>query len=708
MIVFITNRKHDITASDISVVNTLDPVIKYLENLELIGFDKEFNGLNELYTIPLLTAIGDQYHQFIIDDTSIDLSPLKQFEDKTFIGHNIKIDIKVARFHQNLNFRKLYDTMIAEQRLGLGSGRPNDLESVYLRRTNKVLPESKLTRNQFTKMNKSSIFNNDHIRYAASDVEVLFAIHEEQKRLIDKFNYHHLLFNIEFPLIPLLADAELEGFELNEPLWKKNIERNKKEKLRLERAMDFELANLKVFRNSKRREVQEVTQTSLFPSLVEEKTTANLNKGHINYNSTQQVLNVFDILNLPQPKTEVKETNRITKVKEKSLKPGIGEDHLNEYLLAKPKTPLRGFIELLLDYKSHCKMLSSFGQRFLVTEFKNQTGTRMLGFKNAITNKVHTSYRQCMSKTGRLQSGDANIGFYNSQQIPAESIKEGNERVAVYRVPFTLSQEEIDDDWWITTADLTGAESVIMCAFAKDAQLYKWAVEEDDLHSPMSTKCYRALFEYRKTKKRPQKIKDSYGKEYPLTADIVIDKMNNKEIRNDYKRVGFGGVYGAQAGTIAKTLNLPKDEGKIILDVMESTIPDTFKMVKEAAAFAVVNGYVVHNKRTNSRKYFPPIIKGNPSREELAMVQQEARNCRIQGTQADLLKEAMVNIDKYFKEHNIPNCLLLQVHDELVWKHKGKENGQHVARIMAETGTLYLEGFTEMKADYDTLHTWTK
>ena len=698
MIYFITKRKHNVQANDILIQDNLGYLCEYLSNLDLIGYDKEFNGLNELYTTPLLTVFGDEKVQFVIDDTSIDLSPLKQFETKKFIGHNIKIDIKVARFHQGLNFRNLYDTMIVEQRLGLGSMRPNTLEATYLRRCGKPMPEGKAIRDEFTKMDRGSEFSDKHIRYAAGDIAVLFPIKKEQERLITKFNYHHLLFNIEFPLISLLADAELEGFYINKEQWEKNIRDNKDKQLELEREMDEELSKLGIFKYNRQRKIQEVIQTSLFPSLIEEKISSNLNKGRINYGSPKEVLSIFDKLGIDRPVFERKVQDKTTGVKTKETTHSIGEEALNLYLIKYPKTKLRVFIEALLEHKGVTKNIDAFGRSFLLPMVQTKT-SKKLGFKNNKTGKVHTIYRQCMSKTGRLQSGDAKIGFYNSQQIPAR--KE-------YRHPFTLSQQEIENDWWITTSDLTGAEAVIMCAFAKDKQLYKWAVEEDDLHSPVATECYRQLYKFRKLTKKPLILKDSYNKQYELTEHIVIDKHNNKQLRTDFKSVTFGVIYGAGARTIADTLNVPKEEAQFIIDIIQDLFKDTIEMVKERAEFAKVYGYVLHNTRSNSRKYFPPIIRGGTSREELVMVEQEARNCIIQGTQADLLKEAMVEIDKEFTRRNVPNCLLLQVHDELVWKHKGKENGLIIPNLMGEVATKYLEGFTVMKAEAETLHHWTK
>lgn len=709
MIFFITKREHKISSgSGIIVLNDFQEFHKQISTLEEIGFDKEFNGLNEFYSIPLLTVVGDENNQFVIDDTCFQqLSYLKPYLEKLFIGHNIKIDIKVAR-RQGINIRHTYDTMVAEQRLGLDSKRSNALDAVYERRAKKVFPtySDKDVREDFMSMNSRFLFEDRHILYAASDIQTLFVIKKEQKRLIEKYDYNLLINKIENRLIPIIADGELEGIAINEDAWKNIISDNKKRLIETERELDAELIKIgaRDFSYRKERQIQSVEQTSMFAE-IESKVTINKNIGRINYSSSPQVLDIFDKMGLDRPRYSKKTKNKITGKATYEEIDSIGEDALSPYLIKNPDTLIKDFIEKLLDYKEIDKELSSFGERFLRYE-TNVNGKKKLGFKNRFTNKVHTIYRQCMTSTGRFASGDEKIGYFNSQQIPA---------VHKYRTAFTLTPEEIADDWWITTVDLTGAEVVIMCAFAKDKDLYKWAVEEDDLHSPMASKCWRAIYEYRVKNKKSLKIKslceskETHKKStIELTSDIVISKHVNDAFRTDFKTVTFAVIYRAKADTVGKALNISKEEAQIMINVIKSSIPATFKMVDRNIKFALDNGYLIHNKRTNSRKYFAPMLKGYISKEEKHLIEGEASNCPIQGTQADMVKESMVRIDLEYRKLGIPNCFLMQIHDELVWKHKGKENGSHIARIMSETGTKYLEGFTAMKAEGKTLHHWVK
>lgn len=708
MITFITTRPHPINHPRITIVSTLQPLLDWLSITKEICFDKEFNGLNVLNTIPLLSQYGDEENQFVVDDVSFpSLSYLEPFKHKTFIGHNIKIDISVARL-QGINIRNVYDTMIVEQRLGLDSKRQNTLEATYERRLNKLMLFKREDGNSksFIGMTKVDLFRTNQILYSADDVRVLLPIKKEQSRLIAKFNMFFLM-QIENRDVPIIVDAELEGIAIDEEKWKANIEDNKKKQITVEKKLDGILHDIKIndkplLNNKRERVLVEVEQTNLFG--FDNRIVTTPQKSRINYSSSDQVLRLFDLANIPKP-TQLNTTkNKITGEITYEDKESIGEEALQKYQIEKPDNILREFIDGLLEYKEVDKELSSFGEKFLHSRIPSTSGYT-IGFKNDKTGKVHTYYKQVETTTGRLSSGNAKIGFFNSQQIPA---------IKKYREAFILTSQEVKDGWFMTTCDLTGAEVVIMCAFAKDKRLYKWAVEEDDLHSPMATLCWRAIAEDRIRRNKSLEYKDTRGGIHLLSPDILVTKHDHKQMRVDFKPETFGIVYGANDKTAASAVNIPVHEGKIIVDIIKENIPDTFAMVEQAARDARNQGYLVFNTRTNSRKYFDAIIRGNPNPAQLKKIEGEARNARIQGTQSDMVKEAMYKIHDKFEEQEVENCMLLQIHDELVWKHrsftpeKAEEHAKIIEETMAGTGTLYLEGFTAMKAEAQTLFNWTK
>lgn len=709
MIYFVTTRNHYVNHPDIQIISSLEPVKEYLLQIPYICYDKEFNGLNPFYSIPLLTQVGDENNQYVIDDYSFpDLSWLCPYREKEHVGHNIKIDMFLSRI-QGYEFENVYDTMLVEQRVGQDSKRENSLEATAARRINKQL--NKVTRNEFTEMGKGAIFENEHILYSAQDIAVLPAIRKVQEDYIKKYNMEFLMQDIEFPLVSIINEMEYGGINIIEEKWLENIEDSKKALFKVERELDDELRALG-FKIPIRNRI-EVTQNNLFDAFGTTTVNKNKHKAHVNFSSSLQILQIFDRLGLTPPSKLDKSKDKATGQKSYEEKDSVQESAINTYLLDNPKSPFKPFLLKYIEFKGIEKEINSFGYKFIKTEVTNKTKKRELGFKNRITGRVHTSYRQCSTANSRLASGDSKIGFFNSQQIP---------QYKKFREAFSLSPQEIADDWWITTADLTGAEVVIMAAFAKDEQLREWAILNDDLHSPMATACWRAVYEYRnatyanailngtKVNDNHFVVTDLENNKYVLTADFVVNKKNNTQMRIDFKSVTFGVVYGAEAKTISKYLNIPVKEAQVIINTIKDNMKATFKMVEGFAHTALHEARIVHNKRTNSHKWFMPAMKGFSQMEsgEMSAISGEARNCPISGTQADMVKEAMVEIRRYFRKHNIKHRFIFQIHDELVVAHQGKEHGAHVARIMSEVGTKYLEGFAEMGADYKTLTHWTK
>lgn len=202
-------------------------------------------------------------------------------------------------------------------------------------------------------------------------------------------------------------------------------------------------------------------------------------------------------------------------------------------------------------------------------------------------------------------------------------------------------------------------------------------------------------------------------------------------------------MYAAKA---AKTLKIAKEEGQIVIDTIKRLFPRVFSMVEESAAFAKTNGYLILNPRTNSRMWFPNIIKLNKGltneRDAFRVVSKEvneARNGKIQGTQADAIKEATVDLQAYIDKNNLDVTILKWVHDEIVDKHpkyldgKSEEfrtwissnpnglmflddnNVNHTGLsfpevkrlIMINTFNRYLDNVT-IDVDYDVAPFWTK
>ncbi len=766
MIHFIINRPHEVVPEEGELIIKSEPTqedLDFIINLPIIGFDYEANSLDPYIVEPILLIIGDKETQYVFDCETYDCIGLlaKIPEDRLILGANLKYDYKIAKVKHKHIFGKMFDVMIAEQRLLQGITEINpktfkpvgiscSLENIVKRRLG-ILPDGmdKSVRQEFIGANpKTFVFKNKHIKYGAADIKPLFDIRDLQKEAIANNNLQFLIYGVEFPAIRELADAELEGFIIDEEKWKENIRFNKQERFIYQCKLDDELRRLRDTLLPKedrgylsngvwdrqRQKAVEVIQDTLFGDMFGEvetvipskkKTKQKPKEPYINYGSTTQLIYIFGKLKQKLPTKEgqyaIPTFTYSTKAKKEKLDKlfafTTGEGAIESYLMENPGTVIKDFVELLIKYREYTTRLNTFGENFLIK------------FKNPITKKFHTIFRQCHAVTGRLQSGDKDNGWFNSQNIPAEKR---------YREAF-----KVEDGYSISTTDLSGAEAVIMIDKARDEKFYEIAILNDDAHSPLCQAVWRAIGRY-----RLEQI-DSEG--YPIfqmgtvmdyskdftkrmeeaqkLSQLVVSKSENKHLRTAFKPMTFGSIYGMYPKKTAKTLNITVEEAKVALKVMKSMIPKTFKMVENNASFALNNGYLILNHRTNSKIWYNKVLEAKRNKSDLDFkdssdIAGSARNCPIQGTQADMVKEMIVEIGKEYRRQNIDSRLLIQVHDELVYKHNDKDKemlysqegsdstvvvtpAEFVKLTMCKVANRYLS-FIKMTAEQHNGKTWTK
>jgi len=707
-IIFLTDREDHgeliYRTPKISVTKDVELLNTYLKKCAgFYGYDIETND-NRFYTTDIvLVSIGDADNQFVVDGTSQLFPLVKQVlndHNKLMaIGHNIKFDYVHSKTN-GIFLGPVFDTMVAEQRICLGLGETANLFDVYQRRLKRRMATDKDIRNEFVGMTKRSRFEYKHIAYSATDISGIVDIARVQRELLKQTGQYEWIKENEFGLIPVLGDAELEGIQLYEDQWNVIIAKRKEEKFKTELFLDKEMGNLlkKPIKERKKVTVYALDLFGAEPTEIENKNTK-----HLNYNSSPAVL---DKLRQVLPKVpQLKE-------KGKELKDSLREAAIQQYIIDNPETIAKDFLQNYIIFKEHDKFLNSYGKKFLHSEFV-KTKKLERGYKNPITGKVHTYYKPCSTDTGRLASGDVKSGLFNSQQLPREQ---------EVRSCFGLTKEEIAQGYYLTSCDLTGAEAVIMAALANDEVMYDLAIVKDDIHSPVATECWQAVYNYRVQRNRDLTIKDSLRNSYTLTADFLVNKKVNKLLRTDFKSFTFGTVYGMKNNKGAQTLNIPKDEAQVMIDTIRRKFPKVFAMVEEAAKLAFIDGYVIFNSVSNNRRWFRPVlaikdafnlyneerykiynkVQSELKFSEISDIEGAARNCRIQGTQADMIKESMVQINKAFVKKNVSGKILLTVHDELVVKHKGKEFSSDVGEIMTNTANRYLLPYSssiKMKAD---------
>lgn len=688
MIIFITQKQTQVNGNENLVIKDKlnEEDCNFLLNLPVIGIDLETNDLDPYKGDILLGILGNKDTQYVFDLTCesaksnfysiIFINQNKQI----YLGANLKFDYKFIKVKFCVVLENMFDVMIAEQRLVQGTGYSSALAAIVERRLGKVM--SKNVRSEFIGANLSTfIFSNRHIEYAANDIVDLFDIKAIQEDKIKSNKLEFLIYDIEFPLIKVLGDAELAGMNINEDKWKENIKNNKENKFLQECKLDEEVRRLRdnfmpiddrhFFQNGKwdmiRRPTNIVVSTDLFGeeiSIVDKK----YKSPNINYGSPDIILYIFARFKQPVPTIDEKKNSGeylVPKFIVKRDKKGIpkevidkgaikpltyttGEKAIDSYIIENPKSPMKQFVKELIELRGFVNRINTFGEMFLTK------------YKNPVTGRFHTIYRQCDAITGRLQSGDKNNGWYNSQNIPRD--KE-------YREAFYS-----DNDYIITT-DLSGAEAVIMIDKARDEKFYEMAIVNDDAHSPLAQAIWRAVGSFRVDTAKSYNgiVKDEDIK----LSNIVISKKENKDMRTAFKPHSFGDIYGMGIKKRSKTLGISEEESKHVSKIQRNMIPKTYAMVEANEQQALTKGYLVLNNRTNSRIWYLDVIEAKKNQSDLPSnvahkIKNSARNGAIQGTQADMLKELMVEIHKEAVRQDLYNRfnfgLLKQVHDETVYR----------------------------------------
>lgn len=712
-----TNNKKEI---ELQLKQYCDTIINKKD--KKVYIDTETTDMDTIKADLLLFAFGDEFNQIVIDATSytdstigIDLinKVINYLNNNkvTFVAHNMKYDYQIILLKNKINLNKIYCTMVAEQKIFQGNGfSANNIQGIKFNLKDVVARRLKITmekevRDEFSKViakNYTPTIN--QIMYNAFDIENLPAIVKLQEGNIETYRLGFYLNYIGFPLIKAISQAELEGFTLNTEKWIKNIKDNEALVFETEVKLDNEVRRLRDITLSKEdafllkggkydreRKNNKVTNvTSLFG---EESTIHSTSDAYINWGSDLQIIEIFAKLKLMLPVKDnpkvrfhvpaftIKVANKAGKAKQimdfdKSYSYTTAEPELKAMLIEVPEHPGKDLINLILDYRDYQHQIDAFGYNYLDKI-------------NPITNKIHSVYRTETAETGRLQSGGGKKqpDKINSQNIP---------RSEVFRTSFWAGP-----NYSITTCDLSGAEVTIMCDKANDQRLYEWAVINDDAHSPIAQACWREVYLYRAavianlansykeySKLNKEIIKpilknhtnQAVKEAYRLHEEFIIDKKTNKHMRTEFKPITFGTVYGMFNKKCAKALNINIDEADVVINTIKNSIPDTFNMVEGNSNFVIENGYLFLNDRTNSRVWFPKIYRHRKFGEPLDFMDRisaasAARNYPIQGTQADMIKESMVEIYNYIKEHNLDCALLNNVHDELVYKQPKNMDG---------------------------------
>ncbi|KAF1856449.1 hypothetical protein Lal_00049245 [Lupinus albus] len=239
---------------------------------------------------------------------------------------------------------------------------------------------------------------------------------------------------------------------------------------------------------------------------------------------------------------------------------------------------------------------------------------------NVKTGRVHTSYNQAVAATGRLSSTNPNL-----QNIPIRT-----ERGREVRKAFIPR----DENHIIVSADYSQIELRIIAEISKDPNMCQAFIDNVDIHTATAAKVY----------------------------GVALGEVDGTQRRNA-KAVNFGIIYGQSAFGLSQNLGIPRKEAADIIEQYFAQYPGIKQYMSDTMNFARENGYVT--TLMGRRRYLRDINSANATVRGFA--ERNAINAPIQGSAADMIKIAMINIHREMKAKNLQSKMTMQVHDELVF-----------------------------------------
>ncbi len=320
------------------------------------------------------------------------------------------------------------------------------------------------------------------------------------------------------------------------------------------------------------------------------------------------------------------------KLLDKPKKTATGQYQTNEQVL-QSLLGLHPIIQDILDYREVTKLNSTYVEALPHAVSK-------------VTGRVHTTFHQLMAATGRMASTNPNL-----QNIPIRSDL-GRE----IRKAFVPGQ----DGWVLMSADYSQIELRVMAALSKDKAMIEAFASGLDIHQATAARVYG------------------------VELDGVLPEM-----RRTAKMVNFGIIYGISAFGLSQRLGIPRGEAATIIENYFKQFPGVKRFMEQIIVEAKEHGYV--KTLTGRRRLIRDITSSNATVRGAA--ERVAMNTPIQGTAADMIKLAMVNVDAALTKAGLQTRMLLQVHDELLFEMPESEVEQAKAIILeAMQNALPLEG----------------
>ena len=555
----------------VQTAEELNQVCEALAGAERFCFDTETTGLDIItdHPIGISLSIGPKCGWYIplierdlkglaVQDVIQKLAPMLQDDSKLKVGHNLKFDIQMLS-NLGLDVKGPFaDTMVAAHLIEPTLGGFSlDRCCVHWLNYEKIPTSDLMGNDKSTPM--LSVDIQDLCRYACEDADLTLRLYEAVEPKLAELELTHVFKDVEMPLVGVLARMEKNGVHLD-------------------------VGALGLLSRDIESRLQELT-TKIYEEAGEE----------FNINSTKQLQHILF------EKLQVHEKLGVKRLKK--TKSGFSTDaSVLEKLRDHP------LVENLLEYRGLAKIKGTYTDA-------------LPKLVNGQSHRIHTSFHQTGTATGRLSSSKPNL-----QNIPIRT-PVGREIRKAFR--------SSGDDSVIVAADYSQIELRILAHLAGESNLAQAFQNQEDIH--ISTAC----------------------KVFSLNKDDVT-----REQRAQAKSINFGLIYGMGPQRLARQTGVKTKEAKGFIDQYFAAFPGIKSYIEHSIQFAKDHKYV--KTILGRRRPLPEIDATN------RMVQNNAENMAvntpIQGSAADLIKIAMVNIQNKLDESTLRAKMLLQVHDELLFE----------------------------------------
>ena len=496
--------------------------------------------------------------------------PLYESDKIMKIGQNIKYDYEVLTRYGVTLQGKMFDTMIAHYLIQPELHHNMDYMAETLLGYQTIHIEELLGPKGKKQKNMRDLSPADIYEYAAEDADITLRLKNVLEPRLKELGVEELFWNIEMPLVRVLADMELNGVCLD-----------------TEALQDTS----KIFTERMKQYEQEI-----YKEAGEE----------FNISSPKQVGDIlFGKLQIMDKPKKTKTGQYVT-----------SEEVLQSL---ESKSPI---VRNILNFRGMKKLLSTYIDAL----------PKLI---NPRTGHIHTSFNQALTATGRLSSSDPNL-----QNIPVRT--DDGKEIRKCFIP--------EKGCLFFSADYSQIELRIMAHLSEDENMMEAFREGHDIHRATAAKIWH----------------------------VDIDKVTDAQ-RKKAKQANFGIIYGITTYGLAQRMDIPNGEAKELIEGYFRTFPKVQAYMEHAKEVARAKGYA--ETLFHRRRYLADINSRNATVRGFA--ERNAINAPIQGTEADIIKVAMVRIWERFKKEGIRSKMILQVHDELNFSVFPEEREQ-VERIVIE------------------------